>query len=208
MGDGQGPQVPGRVSSAPAQLHPKDPSDGLITQQGVLHPSVTRAEPQTLGRSQHHQRLVGWEGLAGPSLHRVPPVPPPGAACRTRPEPARAPRGQVRSLQCPLPPLKRVPGHAWGSRARPAHSQDTAVGLGPALRSPASACPAQFPFLCPCHTVETGALTSLLGQSWPGGEAGRAKGQPPLTCHRDTSNLFILVKKRTKRTLHCIWLDP
>lgn len=55
-------------------------------------------------------------------------------------------------------------------KPRPAHSQDTAVGLGPALGSPALAWPAQSPFLCPCHTVETGALTSLLGQSWPGEE--------------------------------------
>lgn len=50
--------------------------------------------------------------------------------------------------------------------------------------------------------------------SWSGaGEEGWAEGQleergPSLTHHRDRSDLFILVKKRTKTTVHCIWLDP
>lgn len=149
----------------------------------------------------------GWQGLNS-SKHRR------GGAGRTRPEPARAQRGQVRSLQCPLPPLRRVPGQAWGPRAvwsesgtRP-HGQDTAVGLGPAPRSPPPWPAFQPIFLCPFHTVDTGALVSAVPRPARTGEEGQAEEQPPLIGHRDVPNLFILVKRKVKTTLHCIRLAP
>lgn len=182
---GWGPQVSWEGQLCLSPPSPEGPTpDGLIVQQGVLHPSVTRAEPQSLGRSQHHQRLVGWEGLAGlhSSTHRQQHRR--GVAGGTQPDPASVQRGQVRSLQCPLLPLRRVPGHAWGPRAvwsgsstRP-HGQDTAVGLGPASRSPTPRPACQPTFLCPFHTVDTGALVSAVPQPARTGEEGQAEEQP------------------------------
>lgn len=170
---GGGPQVSweGQLFLSPPS--PQGPTpDGLIVQQGVLHPSVTRAEPQSLGRSQHHQRLLGWEELAGPRSSRHRQQHRRGVAGGTRPEPARAQRGQVRSPQCPLLPPRRVPGRAWGPRAvwsgsstRP-HGQDTAVGLGPAPRSPPPRPACQPTFLCPFHSGHwsTGLCCAIAGQ--------------------------------------------
>lgn len=40
------------------------------------------------------------------------------------------------------------------------------------------------------------------------GEEGQAEEQPLLIGHRDVPNLFILVKRKVKTTLHCIRLAP
>lgn len=179
-----------------------------------LSPSKGSCTPWSPGRSQHYQRLVGWEGLAGPSLHRVPPVPAPGAAGRTRPEPAPAPRG--RSALCGVhfrlsrgSQAMRGGHRLCGQEAPPSPQPGHSGWSGPCSRVThlGLASPVPFPVSL-SHggdwSTDLSAGPKLAGR----GAEGRAEGQPPLICHRDTSNLFILVKKRTKTTLHCIWLDP
>lgn len=179
-------RFPGRVSSASAHLHPKDPDlMGLSSSKGSCTPRSPGQSLSHWGGASTIRGLWGgrdWQGLT-----------PPSTASGTA-------KGWLAGHSLSLPGLKegrstlcsvhfrlrRVPGHVWGPRAvwsgssTWTHGQDTAVDLGPSPRSPPPRPACQPTFLCPFHTVDTGALVSAVPQPARTGEEGQAEQQPSL----------------------------
>lgn len=207
-------RFPGRVSSASAHLHPKDPPDGLIVQQGVLHPRSPGQSLSHWGGASAVRGLWGgrgWQGLT-----------PPSTASGTA-------EGWLAGHSLSLPGLKedrsalcsvhfRLSGGSQAMRGGHGLCGQEAA-LGPMARTqqlvwalppghlhlglPAS------PLSCVPFTQWTLEHWSLLCHSRPGQERrGRLRSSPPLIGHRDVPNVFILVKRKVKTTLHCIQLAP
>jgi len=116
-----------------------------------------------------------------------------GAAGRRGPAPGLVQRGQVRSLQCPLPPLERVPGHVWGPSGFTHLGLRAQARLLPA-RPPGR--PTPTPWRRKGSSLCRHARAGQEGRGVPGPTGSWRRAVASLTRHRDRSDLFILVKKK------------
>lgn len=140
----------------------------------------------------------------------------PQAPMSVRRWPSWGPRGErnrshVGGGDSPLTPGPRVGAahslawHGVGPRAGGheaplrTHGQDTAVGLGPALRSPLrwpATCPVFFPGSLP-HDADSGTFSLLCQKPVRKGQEGQVRGS--LLSAVTGTDLFILVKKQQKQ---------
>lgn len=143
----------------PGTSRPGRPARGLLHLDKVA--ASSQPEPQAPQREPSLSRLhgVGW-ALVGLSLC-IEPWHCLGRLAGGGPVPGLVQRGQVRSLQCPLPPLERVPDHGWRPcRFHPPGAQ----GSGQAAARPPGR-------LAHSDTVETEGFFSVPPRhSWSGGE--------------------------------------
>jgi len=181
------PGSPSTGAAAPGQGGRLFPARAPVPSEGAVAVRTSRGGPGSGGALPAH----GTAALLG-------------AAGRRGPAPGLVQRGQVRSLQCPLPPLERVPGHVWGP------SGFTHLGL----RAQARLLPARPAgplrhrgggrvLLCAATPEPVRRGEECQGQRAAGGE----RSLPSPVTGTDLIYLFWL-KKKNKTTLHCIWLDP